>query len=234
MDQKLLPKLIAEIKKFSNPERAKVSGWFFKTGKGDYGYGDKFIGLTVPLQRKIADKFVDISLKDLGKLLKSDIHEHRFIALEILVMKYEKGLENKKKIIDFYLKNTKHINNWDLVDTSAPYIMGNFLLNRPKNILYKLAQSKNIWERRIAIVSTLEFIRNNKFSDTIKISKILLKDSHDLIHKAVGWALREMGKKNEKMLVGFLNQYYKKMPRTALRYSIERLSEKQTKFYMKR
>jgi 3-methyladenine DNA glycosylase AlkD len=231
----MLTNLIAEIKKLSSPVRAKTSQWFFKTDPGQYGHGDVFVGLTVPEMRTLAKKYLDLKLSDIQKLLKSKIHEYRFIALVILTMQFKKtDAPGKNKLVGFYLENTKNINNWDLVDTSAPYILGEFLLDKPRQVLYTLARSQDLWEKRIAIVSTQQFIKNNQFEDTIKISEILLDDKHDLIHKAVGWMLREMGKKDEKTLTKFLDKYSKKMPRTALRYAIERLSERQKKLYMKR
>lgn len=222
-----------ELKKISDPRQAKVLQRFFKTGKGEYGEGDIFWGVKVPDQRKIANKFQGLSLKDLEKLLSSKIHEHRMTALLILIKQYEKADEQKKKrIFDFYLKNTKNINNWDLVDISAPKIVGDYLLDKPRTVLYKLAKSENLWERRIAIISTWAFIRNNEFDDTLKIAKILLNDEHDLIHKAVGWMLREVGKRNQEIEEEFLKKHYLKMPRVMLRYAIERFEERKRKFYL--
>jgi 3-methyladenine DNA glycosylase AlkD len=231
----MLKNLIAEIKKLSSPVRAKTSQGFFKTDPGQYGHGDVFVGLTVPQMRTLAKKYSDLKLSDIQKLLKSKIHEYRFIALVILTMQFKKlDAPGKNKLVGFYLENTKNINNWDLVDTSAPYILGEFLLDKPRQVLYTLARSQDLWEKRIAIVSTQQFIKNNQFEDTIKISEILLDDKHDLIHKAVGWMLREMGKKDEKTLTKFLDKFSKIMPRTALRYAIERLSARQKKTYMKK
>jgi 3-methyladenine DNA glycosylase AlkD len=223
-----------DMKRLASRERAKASVWFFKTGLGQYGEGDVFLGITVPEQRAVAKKYAAADFKTVQKLLNSKIHEHRQVGLLILVEKYSKHAEERKKIFDFYMKNTKRINNWDLVDLSCHKIVGNYLLNRNRQILYKLAVSKNLWERRIAIVSTAAFISEKDFTDTLRISEILLTDRHDLIHKAVGWMLREMGKRDEKELVAFLNKYYKRMPRTMLRYSIERLSESKKKHYMKK
>ena len=231
----MLIELKSELKKFGNPEKAKIVSRFFKTGKGQYGEGDIFLGIVVPKTREIARKYIEIDLNVIEELLKSKIHEERLVSLMILVEKYNKSDDkNKKLIADFYIKNAKKVNNWDLVDLSAPKILGNYLFDKDKSILYKLAKSENLWEKRISIVSTHAFIRNNQFSDTIKIAEILLNDKHDLIHKAVGWMLREMGKKDEKELTKFLDENYKKIPRTALRYSIERLDEKKKKFYMKK
>ncbi|MDO8658403.1 MAG: DNA alkylation repair protein [Candidatus Levybacteria bacterium] len=216
-----------------NPKKAKILQRFFKTGKGEYGEGDIFLGITVPQQRIIAEKYIDTTLIELQNLLSSKIHEYRLISLLILINKYKKsGETGKKEIFDFYLKNTKYINNWDLVDLSAPNIVGEYLLNKNKSVLYKLAKSKNLWDRRIAIISTYPFIKNNNFDNTLKISEILLDDKHDLIQKAVGWMLREIGKRNQKKEEEFLQKYYKTMPRTMLRYAIERFDENKRKFYL--
>jgi 3-methyladenine DNA glycosylase AlkD len=219
-------KLRKKIKKVASPDIAKTMQWFFKTGKGEYGEGDIFIGLKVPTQRMIAGEFRDLSLNDLKALLRSSIHEERLISLFILIYKFEKGVERKKeKIFSFYLKNRKGVNNWDLVDLSAPKIVGKYLLDKDKSLLFELALSENLWERRIAILSTQDFIRNDKFDTTIKIAKILLEDKHDLIHKAVGWMLREIGKRDLITEEKFLKIYYKKMPRTMLRYAVEKFPE---------
>ncbi len=231
-----LKNLIKDFEQIQNPEKAKILSRFFKTGKGEYGYGDIFLGITVPQQRLLVKKFFDLNLQDTIKLLRSKIHEHRLTALLILVKKFEK--ENyertKENIYNLYLDNTKYINNWDLVDLSAPKIVGNFLLNKNREILYKLAKSKDLWEKRISIISTFTFIRNFEYLDTIEISKILLQDKHDLIHKSVGWMLREMGKRDINILKNFLDNYYKIMPRTMLRYSIEKLPKDIRAYYLKK
>lgn len=236
-----MPYLIkSELKSKADPKKAKILQKFFKTGKGEYGEGDVFLGISVPEQRKIANKhFKETSLKEIEELLESKIHEERFTALEILVMKYGKANETERKeIFNFYIKNSKKINNWDLVDTSAPYIFGRHILftgkENPFNQrrLMTFANSENLWEKRIAIVSTQYFIKNNRFDETLMISESLLKDKHDLIHKAVGWMLREVGKKDEKILKDFLKKYYKQMPRTMLRYSIEKFDKKTRKQYL--
>jgi len=222
-----------ELQKLSNPVHAISSARFFKTGKGQYGYGDKFLGITVPEQRKVAHMFWQASTKDIEKLLKSPYHEHRFVGLEILVAQFERGgVAEKKLVYNFYLKNTQYINNWDLVDTSAPYIVGTYVLNRPRLILTKLAKSKNMWERRIAIVATYRFIQNLDFGDTLKISQILITDPHDLIHKAVGWMLREVGKRDQAILEGFLKAHAVHMPRASLRYAIEKFPQSLRKKYL--
>ena len=225
-----LQELRKELAKHSSKYRAEISRKFFKTGKGEYGEGDVFLGLTVPNIRKIAKKYSFASLKIVQELLNSKIHEERLLALFILVDQFK--MTGNEKIVRFYLKNTKKVNNWDLVDSSADKILGNYLLNKPKNILYKLANSSNLWERRISILSTFEFIRNNKFEDSLEIAEILLNDKQDLIHKAVGWMLREVGKRNQTVLEKFLKKYYKRMPRTMLRYAIEKFDERRRKEYL--
>ncbi|MFH1749908.1 MAG: DNA alkylation repair protein [bacterium] len=230
----MLLKIKKEINLLKNIAQAQALQRFFKTREGEYGEGDIFLGVKVPVQRKIVSKYwKNIQISDVQKLLNSKIHEYRLIALLILVRKYTKGdTREKQKIYNMYLKNTKNINNWDLVDLSAPDIVGNYLLNKKSNTLYKLAKSKNLWERRIAVLSTFSFIRENKFTNTLKISKILLYDKHDLIHKVVGWMLREVGKRDQKLEEDFLNKYYKTMPRVMLRYAIERFSDKKRKYYL--
>ena len=230
----MLDRIKKDLNKLGTKKRAEASAWFFKTGKGEYGEGDVFLGITVPEQRKIAKKYFNLSLNNLKILISSKIHEYRLISLFILINKYKKSdNKDKKKIFNFYLKNTKCINNWDLVDISAPNIVGDYLLSKDKKILYKLAKSKNLWERRISIISTFRFIRENQFKDTLKISEILLNDEHDLIHKAVGWMLREIGKRDQKIEEKFLKKYYKTMPRTMLRYAIEKFEENKRKSYLK-
>ena len=228
-----LTQLKKELKKLADPKQAEVLQRFFKTGKGEYGEGDIFLGIKVPVQREVANKFGELFLEDIEKLLKSKIHEHRLTALFILIKQYERADKKKRaRIFNFYLKNTKNINNWDLVDISAPKVVGDYLLNKPRSVLYKLAKSNNLWERRIAIISTFTFIRNNEFRDTLKIAEILLNDKHDLIHKAVGWMLREVGKRDQKIEEEFLKKHYLKMPRVMLRYAIERFEERKRKFYL--
>jgi 3-methyladenine DNA glycosylase AlkD len=225
--------IIDDLAAAANPERAESSAWFFKTGKGQYGEGDIFIGITVPEMRRIALRHKHLKLSALRRLLKSKIHEHRMAALEILVAQYESGDEAERQTIyNFYLQNTTGINNWDLVDTSAPYIVGVHLRKRSRAILRKLAKSPNIWERRIAIVSTFGLIRVGETGDTYNIARMLLSDNHDLIHKAVGWALREAGKQSPEQLVGFLKENFVALPRTALRYAIEKFSAEQRKRFL--
>jgi 3-methyladenine DNA glycosylase AlkD len=210
-----------ELAAAADPERAGNLTRFFKTAEGQYGHGDRFIGLTVPMLRKIAYSYIHLSLADVERLLASPVHEHRSAAVEILVAQYRRQ-DHSRAIFDFYLTHTKFINNWDLVDGSAPYIVGQHLLTRPRRILYRLAKSRSLWERRIAIVSTLTLIRVGEIEDTFAIARLLLEDDHDLIHKAVGWMLRESGKQSAPGLLRFLEQNYSALPRTTLRYAIER------------
>ena len=222
------------LRRHAHPEKAKILQQFFKTGKGEYGEGDVFLGLTVPQVRAIALQFKILALSDIKQLLKSTIHEERLIALFILVHQFQKGNEfAKQAVYEFYLHHTKRINNWDLVDLSAPKIVGSYLLHTPKEILYTLAKSKSVWERRIAIIATITFIQDNSYDDTLHIAKLLLNDPHDLIHKAVGWMLREIGKRSLKTEETFLHQYYKYMPRTMLRYAIERFPEHKRQAYLR-
>lgn len=228
-----LTEIRKEIKKQANPKQAIILQRFFKTGKGEYGEGDIFYGIKVPVQRTIAKKFNDLSLDGLKVLINSKVHEERLIAAFILIDQYKNGDEKKKKIIfDFYLKNRKGVNNWDLVDLSAPKIVGMHLLDKQKHLLYKFAHSKDLWEKRISIISTQTFIREHFYEDTLNISKILLGDKHDLIHKAVGWMLREIGNRDIETEEEFLKKHYKKMPRTMLRYAIEKFPEKKRKDYL--
>lgn len=224
-----------ELLKNGDKEQARHLSRFFKTGKGQYGEGDVFLGIKVPVQRDIVKKFKDAELKEIQELLNDEFHECRLTGLLILVQKYKKA-ENKREIFDFYLKNAKRINNWDLVDLTAPGIVGDFLLDKKKEreILYSLVKSKNLWERRISVLSTFTFLRNKDYKDILKIAEILLKDEQDLIHKAVGWMLRELGKRNKEVEVSFLNKHYRKMPRTMLRYSIEKFSPREREFFMRK
>jgi 3-methyladenine DNA glycosylase AlkD len=229
----VLNQIKKSLAQLGDPEKAKNLRWFFKTGKGQYGEGDIFLGIPVPEQRKVAKKYSDLSLVDIQELLNSDIHEHRFTALLILISKYRKTEDTgKKEIFDFYLKNTENVNNWDLVDLSAPRIIGDYLLNKERSILYELAKSDSLWERRISILSTFAFINNNDFGDALNISELLLHDEQDLIHKAVGWALREIGKRDLNSEEQFIAKHYLHMPRTMLRYAIEKLDEKKRKKYL--
>ena len=223
-----------ELQSIANPEKAVVLQRFFKTGKGDYGEGDVFLGITVPETRGVAKKFLQLGFSEIEQHLYSKIHEERLAALLILVEKYKKSSEKEKqKIYGFFIKHRKQVNNWDLVDLTADKIVGQYLLGKNKSILFRLAKSKNIWDKRIAIVSTFAFIKENKFEETFKISEMLLNDRQDLIHKAVGWMLREAGKRNIEAERKFLKKHYKKMPRTMLRYAIEKFPEKERQEFMK-
>jgi 3-methyladenine DNA glycosylase AlkD len=220
--------------KLRNVEKAAILKRFFKTGKGEYGEGDKFYGITVPEIRKLVQEYFTADQQVLTRLLSSPYHEERLLALLILVRKFEKGDERvRREVYEYYLKHTSCINNWDLVDLTAPKIVGAYLFGKPKHILFLLAQSKNLWERRIAILSTFHDIYCRQPDTALRISELLLKDRHDLIHKAVGWMLREVGKRcGEDIEEEFLKKYYKTMPRTMLRYAIERFSSEKRLFYL--
>lgn len=231
-------KITHELKKDSSKETAQQSARFFKTGKGQYGEGDKFIGVRVPDQRRVGKKFFrDVGLGDIAKLLDNTIHEYRLTGLILLTYQYEVADDaTKKQLYLFYKKNVERINNWDLVDTSAPKIFGDFILSHSQyeKDLYTYARSQNMWKRRIAIVGTYAFIRAKKFSHTLMIAEMLLGDTHDLMHKSVGWMLREVGKQDKKVLIFFLDTHAQEMPRTMLRYSLEKLSVRERQHYMKK
>lgn len=216
-----------ELNRIAKPKKAKILARFFKTGKGEYGEGDVFLGVMVPQVRAVAKKFVDIELGNLKTLLGSKVHEERLLALIILVSKYkEANKAQQKDIYHFYLENMRFINNWDLVDLSAEYIVGAYLDARDKEVLAKLARSGNIWERRIAMLSTFYYIKKGNPKEAFRIAEILIEDKHDLIQKAVGWMLREIGKKcSQGVEEEFLRKYYRRMPRVMLRYAIERFDE---------
>lgn len=233
-------KLIKELKKYSSSKRKKANEWFFKTGPGEYGEGDKFIGVRVPDIRKVACQFLDLDFKEIKKLIDSPIHEIRLAAILILVEKNKLALKskdkkNQKNILDFYIKNRAQVNNWDLVDLSVHRIIGQAILDGliAKGILYKYAKSNILWERRLSIVATAMFINKGDIDDCLKLSKLLLHDKEDLMHKAVGWMLRESWKKHPAKVEGFLRQNYKDLPRTALRYAIERMEENKRKKFLK-
>ena len=215
------------------PEQAAVLARFFKTGPGQYGEGDRFIGVKVPVTRQVAKEFQGLPLPEVESLLHSAIHEERLLALVILVGQFEKGNgATRKAIYDFYLANTRHINNWDLVDLSAPQVVGAYLESRSRKPLDRLAKSASLWERRISIVATHWFIRHGDFADTLRIAAKLLADKEDLIHKAVGWMLREVGKRDVRVLEDFLGEHCRTMPRTMLRYAIERFPEEKRRKYL--
>lgn len=220
----------------ATPEKRDFLPYFFKTGKGQYGEGDKFLGVVVPDTRKVAKAYLTLSFPELEKLLKNPFHECRLCALLILVERFKKADgKERKKLYDFYLAQTQYINNWDLVDLSSQYIVGVYLLDKEdRSILYQLAESDLLWDQRIAVVSTLWFIRNEQFDDTIALAEKLLQHKHDLMQKAIGWMLREVGKKDINVLYTFLDKYHKVMPRTMLRYSIEKLEKEEREHYMKK
>ena len=224
----------SELQKLADPKKAKILAGFFKTGPGQYGEGDVFLGVTVPKSRGVAKKFSSIGFGGVKSLLGSKIHEERLVALLILVEKFKKATpDNQKGIVDFYISNLHGVNNWDLVDLSADKILGEYLFDKDKKLLRGFAVSENLWKRRIAIVSTFAFIKKKRLEETFAIAKMLLNDEHDLIHKAVGWMLREAGKRDEKRLEEFLKEHHAKMPRTMLRYAIERLPEAKRQLFLK-
>lgn len=225
--------ILKEIMSFANEEKAQHLQRFFKTGKGQYGEGDLFLGINVPTVRSIAKKYYkQISLDEVQKLLANQYHEVRFLALMIMVFIYGKT-DKKKEIVDLYIKNVRYINNWDLVDLSAPKIVGHFVYENKKNkIIYDLADSSHLWSERMAVVSQYYLIKKGDFSLIVELSEKFLTHKHDLMHKAVGWMLREMGKVDITALYSFLDKHHKVMPRTMLRYSIEKLTPEKRKYYM--
>ena len=227
-----LRSLREELERLTDNKKASFLQRFFKTGKGEYGEGDIFVGLTVPQSRILAVKYKDLSFLEILELLKSKIHEERLIALLILVYRFEKNSNEQRRIYEFYLKNLKFVNNWDLVDLSSHHIIGEYLLDKPKDILFELARSKNFWERRISLISTFAFIRDGKLDISLELAEILVDDKHDLIQKALGWMLREIGKKDLETEETFLKKYYKQMRRTALRYAIEKFPEEKRLSYI--
>jgi 3-methyladenine DNA glycosylase AlkD len=221
------------LREMGDKEDARFLQGFFKTGAGQYGEGDIFLGIRVPAIRKLAKEYNNLPTKEILSLLKSPYHEERLLALILFVNAFIKGDETiQKKIYDLYLANTRYINNWDLVDISAPNIVGAYLLTKNRKPLYQLAKSKSLWERRIAVLATFFFIKNNQFEDSIKIAGILLQDKEDLIHKAVGWMLREIGKRDTEREEAFLQKHCRTMPRTMLRYAIERFAPSKRRKYM--
>ncbi|WP_241558878.1 DNA alkylation repair protein [Halobacteriovorax sp. HLS] len=224
-----------ELREQKNLKTAEHSSRFFKTGKGEYGYGDKFLGVRVPIIRKIAKVNTSLCITETKKLIRSKYHEERLLGLIIIVNKYKKSKNEcgQESLYQLYITHFKYINNWDLVDVTCPHIIGKHLMNKDRAILYEWAKSDNLWTKRIAMITNWWFVRNGDLSDVFKISKILLSDEHDLIHKAVGWMLREAGKKEINKLESFLKSHYIKMPRTMLRYAIEKFPEKKRQRYLK-
>ncbi|MFT4169487.1 MAG: DNA alkylation repair protein [Dysgonomonas sp.] len=227
----------SQLESLSNPEKKVYFPTFFKTGKGQYGEGDLFIGIIVPDIRKVAKANKDITPEEIELLLNNSFHECRMCALMILVEQFKKRKkENERKsIFDFYLSHTSRINNWDLVDLSAKDIVGEYLADKQnRTVLYELAESSLLWDQRIAVIATFAFIKRHDFTDIIKLSEKLLYHKHDLMHKAIGWMLRETGKKSKSVLIGFLDKHHQSMPRTMLRYSIEKLSAEEKSYYMRK
>lgn len=228
-------KIQDELRKFASEKVAEKSRYFFKTGKGQYGHGDIFIGVKAADLRNLAKNNTTLSVTETKKLIRSKVHEERALGLLILVYRYKKTKDEleHEKIYKLYISQFKHINNWDLVDCSCAYIVGPYLLNKDRKILYTWAKSDHLWTKRIAMVTNWWFIRNGDLKDVFKLAKVLLHDEHDLIHKAVGWMLREAGKKDQPALETFLKKHYQKMPRTMLRYSIEKFPETKRQKYLK-
>ncbi len=228
-----VPEIQRKLQKLADKEKAKLLQGFFKTGPGQYGEGDVFLGITVPKLRKLAKECGNATVGDAITLLRSELHEQRLLALFLLIQAYAEGDGSvKKKIYRLYLKNTCFINNWDLVDLSAPRIVGGHLADKSRKPLYALAKSRGLWKKRIAVLATLKFIKQDDFADTLAIAGMLVKDEHDLIHKAVGWMLREVGKRDLRTEEEFLKKHYHAMPRTMLRYAIERFPEKKRQRYL--
>lgn len=227
--------VLNELLSMANPEKAAFLQRFFKTGPGQYAEGDVFLGLVVPLTRNIAKANKQTPLSELQLLMESEYHEARLCALLIVAEQFKKATETERKeLYEFYLKNARRINNWDLVDVTCPHVVGAYLLDKDRSRLYELAESDNLWEQRIAMVSTISFIRNREYADTLALAERLMTHKHDLMHKAVGWMLREIGKKDRETLTEFLEQYATRLPRTALRYAIEHYPEEQRQYFLKK
>jgi len=226
--------IVRRLRALGDPQRAVLLQRFFKTGKGEYGEGDQFLGIPVPVLRQCVRQFRDTGLDDTLSLLKSPLHEARLLALLMLVARYSSGTNAEKKAVyGAYLRHTKYINNWDLVDCSALYIVGAHLFDRDRKPLYRLVRSRDLWERRISVLSTFYFIKEGDFSDALALAGILLHDREDLIHKAVGWMLREVGKRNPTAEKEFLSKHGRDMPRTMLRYAIEIFPERERQAYLR-
>jgi 3-methyladenine DNA glycosylase AlkD len=233
-----IPELKTTLRAMASPEREAVTRSFFKTGPGEYSEGDKFLGIRIPNLRALVKKSDDLSLSESLTLLRSEWHEERFMALLLMERRFERASNNDSKdavreeIVTAYLANTRWVNNWDLVDASAPSILGEWLLTRERSALEKLVLSENLWERRIAIVSTLTLIRAGEFGETLRLTERLLGDREDLMHKACGWMLREVGKKDREILILFLGKHARAIPRTMLRYAIERFPEGERRHWL--
>lgn len=230
--------IVRQLKLLADEEKKNFLPRFFKTGKGEYGEGDQFLGVVVPRIRSVVKEFRATDFSTITELLASTWHEVRLCGLLLLVDNYKRAKNSsRKEIFEYYLSHTKAINNWDLVDLSAPYIVGAYLADKSvedRNILYQLANSDNLWEQRIAVVSTIAFIRNNDYEDILHLVELLISHPHDLMHKAMGWMLREVGKRNETVLRSFLDAHVLQMPRTMLRYAIEKFDENERQYYLKR
>lgn len=229
----MLDQIQEQLAALSNESEARFAQRFFKTGPGEYGEGDHFRGIRVPVLRQLTREYKRVSLEDATALLQSRWHEDRLLALFLWIGIFKREAEQREAIYNFYLTNTNRINNWDLVDSSAPHIVGAWLWDKDRAPLYKLARSKNLWERRIAMLATFHFIQKRDFDDALRLAEILRDDKHDLMHKAVGWMLREIGKRDIELLENFLNQHHQKMPRTMLRYAIEKFPEAQRQSYLR-
>jgi 3-methyladenine DNA glycosylase AlkD len=230
---KELAKLQVALRKISDVKKIEVFKYFFKTGKGQYGEGDEFIGISMPQQREVIKGFKDLSLVEISEMLKSPIHEFRMSGLLILVGQFNKAKsEKRREIYEFYLYNIEKINNWDLVDCSCRDIVGAYLFDKDRSKLYELAATDHLWSQRIAVVSTWYFIRKKQFTDIFRLAEMLLTHKHDLMHKAVGWMLREAWKKDDLAVEEFLDEFAKQMPRTMLRYTIEKMDEPKRKYYL--
>lgn len=231
----MLSELKNTLQTFANPERAAVSVRYFRTGPGEYGEGDVFLGASVPQVRQVARKFQHLGPGELHELLESPLHEHRLVALLVLVSVFKKaGIQARREWCEFYLAHLHRVNNWDLVDVSARDILGEFLLNLDRSLLDDLAATDHLWSQRVAIVATHAFIKRGQFSDTFRLAETYLTHRHDLIHKATGWMLREVGNKNGDALREFLDEFAPRMPRTMLRYAIEKLPEAERRAYLRR
>ncbi len=232
---KIEAEILSKMEKYVDPEKKVKLPRFFKTGPGEYGEGDKFLGVTVTNLRKLMRDYKNLSLADLEPLITNEYHEFRMFAVIILIHQFEKktNVSRRDELYDFYMNHLKWINNWDLVDISAPKILGQYILNQDTQILTELANSGNLWKERIAILATLTFIRNRRFNETLELAHKFLHHPHDLIHKAVGWMLREVGNRHKPTEIKFLNQFYSEMPRTMLRYAIEKFPETERQAYLK-
>lgn len=226
--------LEARIHALGSPQQAAILARFFKTGPGQYGAGDRFVGVKVPVLRRLIREFRELPLPEAERLLHCEVHEARLAALLILVEQVARGDDRfRRQVFELYLANTQHVNNWDLVDLSAPQLVGAYLDHKSRKPLYRLARSRDLWQRRISILATFHFIRHGDFADTLAIAELLLGDREDLLHKAVGWMLREVGKRDQPALEAFLQRHCPAMPRTALRYAIERFPEPKRLTYLR-